>query len=103
MTAAEMALWLHLRKGICDLKFRRQHPMGMYIADFFCHGAKLIIEVDGSVHNVPEVINADKERQNDLESWGYSVLRFTNNEVLKTPEIVLQKIEAFILNQKDSL
>jgi imidazole glycerol-phosphate synthase subunit HisF len=71
MTAPEMALWLHLRNGVNGLKFRRQHPIGIYIADFYCHKVKLIIEVDGSIHNKQEVKENDEFRQNDLNNWGY--------------------------------
>lgn len=92
MTAAEMALWLHLRKGIQGAKFRRQHPIGIYIADFYCHKAKLIIEVDGSVHNDPDVKANDEIRQQELEKWGYEVIRFSNQEVLSGTDTVLEKI-----------
>src|SRR5580765_7230356 len=55
MTVAQTVLWMHLKKGINGFKFRRQHPIGLYIADFYCHKAKLIVEVDGLVHSEPEV------------------------------------------------
>ncbi len=92
MTQAETALWLHLKKGINGIKFRRQHPIGLYIADFYCHQAKLIIEVDGSIHNNPGVLELDIRRQNELEGWGYSVIRFTNQQVMEHPEDVIASI-----------
>ncbi len=97
MTAAEMSLWLHLRGGLCGCKFRRQHPIGVYIADFYCHKAKLIIELDGSIHNQEDVKKNDAIRQNDLEKWGYNVIRFTNDEVLKNADSVVKKISDKIL------
>lgn len=96
MTAAEINLWMYLRKGVNGFKFSRQHPFGIYIADFYCHKAKLIIEVDGSIHNSEEVKKIDEERQKELESWGYFVIRFTNKQVMQKPEevikIIIQKI-----------
>ena len=75
MTDAEQVLWFYLKQGINGFKFRRQHPIGIYIADFYCHKAKLIIEVDGSIHNNADIIKSDKIRQKDLEDWGYNVIR----------------------------
>ena len=105
MTSAEEVMWMHLRKGINGYKFRRQHPIGSYIADFFCHKAKLIIEVDGSVHNNDEIKKNDFIRQSDLEKLGYTTLRFTNDEVSKQSETVLNKISEIvnvIINNKTS-
>ena len=64
MTDAEIILWSYLKGGINGLKFRRQHPIGIYVADFYCHKIKLIVEVDGSIHNKKEVKDYDeKERE----------------------------------------
>jgi cyclase len=95
MTEAEMVLWLNLKKGIGGLKFRRQHPISIYIADFYCHKIKLVIEVDGSIHNIPEIKEADVIRQEELEKLGCSILRFTNQQVSEKMEDVLQ-----IINEK---
>src|SRR5215467_12813718 len=62
MTHAESVLWMHLKERILDLKFRRQHPIGIYVADFYCHKVKLVIEVDGSVHEKLEAKEYDKKR-----------------------------------------
>ena len=70
MTAPEMALWLHLRAGINGFKFRRQHPIGLYIADFYCHKVKLIIEVNGSIHNQEDIKETDRIRENELKNMG---------------------------------
>jgi len=92
LTDAEAVLWMHLKKGIHGCKFRRQHPIGLYIADFYCHRAKLIVEVDGEVHNNEEVRKADNERQKELEGWGNSVIRFTNQQVMKNVNDVIKAI-----------
>ncbi|MGZ8559501.1 MAG: endonuclease domain-containing protein, partial [Chitinophagaceae bacterium] len=78
MTDAEQILWFYLKQGINGFKSRRQHPIGIYIADFYCHKAKLIIEVDGLLHNDADIIKSDRIRQKDLEDWGYHVIRFSN-------------------------
>jgi very-short-patch-repair endonuclease len=88
-TDAEHTLWQHLRAGRFDgVKFRRQHAIPPYIADFYCHAAKLVIELDGSQHN--EVVDAVRTRF--LESKGLTVLRFWDNEVLAQTEAVLEAI-----------
>ncbi len=96
MTDVEMILWGHLKGGINGLKFRRQHPIGIYIADFYCHKIKLIIEVDGSIHDKKEVKEYDERRENDLKSWGYNVIRFSNHQVLKEREFVLVEINSIV-------
>ena len=96
MTDSENMLWLYLKKGINGLKFRRQHPIGIYIADFYCHRVKLIIEIDGSIHNEIEIIDSDKTRQKELEELGYTVIRFTNEQVKIEVEKVLREIELTI-------
>ena len=85
-TEAEAALWEMLRGKNLDAKFRRQYVIGDYIADFVCLKKQLIIEVDGEYHNSPEQQVMDRWRTNFLQSKGFSVLRFTNNEVLAAPE-----------------
>jgi 5-methyltetrahydrofolate--homocysteine methyltransferase len=94
-TEAEKMLWNVLsNKGIDGFKFRRQHIIGNYIADFICLKSNLIIEVDGSIHQLPENQVSDAERTKWLLSEGYRVIRFTNNEVLFNIENVIQKISA---------
>lgn len=92
MTDAEMVVWLYLKQGIEGCRFRRQHPVGIYIADFYCHKVKLIVEIDGSIHNREDVIEKDKVRADDLENWGYKLMRFTNEQVTNNMEVVLEKI-----------
>jgi imidazole glycerol-phosphate synthase subunit HisF len=105
MTAAEMASWLYLRDGLCGYKFRRQHPIGLYITDFYCHKAKLIIELDRSVHNQEDVKKNDATRQDELRKWGYTVIRFPNSEIFEQFKLGVKKISdkiLFINNNKTS-
>ncbi len=95
-THAEEILWGYLKAKPLGIKFRRQHPYSVYILDFYCHALRLAIEVDGSIHLKEEVKAHDIIRQQLLEEDGLIVLRFTNNEVEKHLESVIEKIEEFI-------
>ncbi len=91
LTEAETHLWQHLKaRQVGDKKFRRQHPVGNYILDFACIEARLAIEVDGSQHS--EMKSQDNLRTAWLETQGWKVLRFWNNEVLQNIEGVLEKV-----------
>ncbi|MBE0410320.1 MAG: DUF559 domain-containing protein [Anaerolineales bacterium] len=94
MTPAEKKLWSNLRNGqICGAHFRKQHPVGPFIIDFFCAKAKLAIEVDGGVHQ--SQIDYDLERSKWLvENKGYKILRFTNDQIESNIESVIEKIIA---------
>ncbi len=82
-TDAELRLWKHLRaKRFAELKWRRQHHIGAFIVDFYCHARQLIVEVDGSQHYEGDGRLYDEERTTYLEALGLRVLRFTNIEVL---------------------
>ena len=82
MTTQERKLWSILRKkSLNNLKFRRQYPIGDYIVDFICHEKNLIIEVDGGQHNETKNKIYDKIRTRFLESKGFKVIRFWNNEI----------------------
>lgn len=90
-TPAEEKLWQKLRnKQLLGLKFRRQHSIDRFIVDFYCAQANLIIEVDGSIHEYTQM--EDAIRQEFLESLGFRVIRFRNEEVLNSVEGVLEKI-----------
>ena len=93
VTPTEMILWGELKEYFPELKFRRQHPVSIYIADFYCHSQKPVIELDGSIHNVPDVKTNDSIRQKDLEDLGLKIIRFTNKEITNNLEQVLQTIE----------
>jgi len=92
-TLAETILWGYVKGKQLGVKFRRQHPLGIYIADFYCHQHKLIIELDGSIHQVAEIAANDIERQKNLEADGFKFLRFTNQEIFNHLEKVLDNIK----------
>jgi very-short-patch-repair endonuclease len=93
MTDAERRLWPHLKTiDIPHTHFRRQVPIGPYVADFVCHAARLIIELDGGQHAEDNNIEYDAERTTFLESRGYKVLRFWNVDVFKSKDAVLETI-----------
>jgi very-short-patch-repair endonuclease len=88
LTPAEEQLWSALRgRQLVGLKFRCQHPVGRFIVDFYCPSCKLVIEVDGDIHTQQKAY--DEARTEQLQSYGYRVLRFTNEEVLNDLQTVL--------------
>ena len=94
MTSAEKIFWSKLcKKQLKCLRFRRQHPIGRYIADFYCHEIKLIIELDGIVHE--ERKEYDENRDGFLEAGGYTILRFSNDEIINSIDNVLEKIKNY--------
>ena len=86
-TYAEAKFWKALRAT--NLHFRRQAPFGPYIVDFVCHRHRLVVEMDGGVHNLPEVASRDAERDAWLTGRGYRVMRFPNTV---TPDDIVQLI-----------
>jgi very-short-patch-repair endonuclease len=96
-TKAEQKLWWHLRHWLASpaSHFRRQVHLGHYIVDFANHKLKIVIEIDGGQH--AELIEGDAKRTKFLESEGYRVLRFWNNEVLANVDGVLEVIQSAIL------
>lgn len=97
-TQAEEKLWQALRKYLPEHRFRRQHIIGDYIADFVCLREMLVIEVDGGYHNTCEQQAEDRTRTLQLEHFGYRVLRFTNDEVMGDLQHVINKIAKEINN-----
>lgn len=94
-TEAEARLWYHLRAHrFLGLKFKRQKPVGRYIADFVCCERRLIIELDGGQHS--EEVTYDQRRDAWLRSRGYTVLRFWNNDVMQQLEGVLEQIRCAV-------
>jgi len=91
-TEAESLLWQCLRGNALGVKFRRQHIIGPYIADFCSLEAHLVIELDGGYHQLPNQQVKDQDRQAWLEAEGYKVIRFSNNEILFDIEKVIQII-----------
>ena len=95
-TTAEELLWYRLRRHQLDgLKFKRQHHIGNFIVDFYCGELKLVIEVEGGVHQIPEQITRDNIRFEELEGRGLMILRIKNEEVIENIENVLSKILEF--------
>ena len=93
-TFAEQLLWNEIRNGkLNELKFKRQHSIGNYIVDFYCAAKRLIIELDGGVHDTKEQKEKDKLRDENLREMKFTILRFTNEEVIHKMEIVLTKIK----------
>ena len=98
-TDAEKLLWNLLRNKQLGEKFRRQHIIGDFIVDFISLTNHLIIEVDGEYHNTPEQQEADNLRTQFLNEMGFEVLRFTNEEVLNTPDFVISTIKKHLTDQ----
>ena len=93
MTRAETLLWRYLKAHHVDgLAFRRQVPMRGYIADFICHAAKVVVEIDGATHSTDAEIASDSRRTAFLRSEGFRVIRFTNAEVFANLDGVLETI-----------
>ena len=92
-TDAEALLWSRLRaRQLSNLKFRRQHPIGHYFADFACVEIGLVIELDGGQHAEDVALHRDQTRSDDMAALGFQTLRFWNNDVLLQTEAVLEKI-----------
>jgi len=91
-TEAEKLLWSKLCKKQLEVKFRRQHPIYTYVVDFYCHSHRLIIEVDGPIHETMEAKFNDSVRSEAFREFNIEILRFTNNEVLSDIEAVIQQI-----------
>lgn len=92
-TSAERILWRKLRgKQLGGFRFRRQHPIHRFIVDFYCAEARLVVEVDGAVHNEPGHAEYDEDRQRFLHGLGLRVLRFSNTEAINETDAVVAVI-----------
>jgi very-short-patch-repair endonuclease len=99
MTASEKYLWTFIsKKQLLKKKFRRQHPIGNYIADFYCHDIKLVIEVDGKYHDEKYQKIHDNYRDSEMKRFDIKVIRFKNEDVLNNIGEVLNQIETSIRN-----
>lgn len=93
MTKAEVILWEELRnKEIFKARWKRQHPVDIFVVDFYCHKYKLAIEVDGEIHLNEEILEHDEGREHDIEKLGIKILRFKNTEVFEDIESVKNRI-----------
>ncbi|MEM7108695.1 MAG: endonuclease domain-containing protein [Bacteroidota bacterium] len=94
MTKHEKLLWDELRANkLNGLRFKAEHPIHTFIADFYCHKLRLVIEVDGTSHNNEDQIEYDKGRTYSMKQYGIKVLRFTNNEIEKDITKVINYIK----------
>lgn len=93
LTTTETALWDELRNRKLGVKFRRQHPISLYIVDFYCHEKKLVIEVDGDYHLNSSQQNDDQVREDELQSLGLKVVRFTDEQVSMQIKKVIEQIK----------
>ena len=101
MTYHEKLLWKRLKlKQVCGLRFRRQHPIDFFIADFYCHEAKLVVEIDGKIHKERE--EYDDSRTGEMERYLIRVIRFTNSEVEMNIDEVVNRIEAEVKTRMQS-
>ena len=102
MTASEKIIWDRVCKNQLGVRIRRQHPVWKFIADFYCHEVKLVIEIDGGIHLHPENKEYDISRDIILKEFQIEILRFSNKEVTNEPDLVIEKIKRTIeiLKQK---
>ena len=101
-TSAEALLWQLLRnRQLLGFKFRRQHQIGAYVADFYCREACLVVECDGAAHDLNEQWQHDQVRDAYLASQGVRVLRFINDRVLNDTENVLREIAEYLVPSDD--
>jgi very-short-patch-repair endonuclease len=97
MTKEENLLWERLKdRTQFNAKFRRQHPINIYIADFYCHPLKLVVEVDGGYHIPEEQQKFDRERERDFRLLGIQVIRFTNSDIVNRMDYVIRIIHETI-------
>ncbi len=96
-TPSEKLLWTSLQKNqVLGLHFRRQHPISIFIADFYCPKINLVIEIDGEIHDIPEYKIHDIGRSEILNDFGIKVIRFTNEQIFKDIESVIKNIETYV-------
>ena len=101
MTRTEEILWERIcGKKICGLRFRRQHPIDIFIADFYCHKVRLVVEIDGGIHSIQN--DYDIGRSAEMEKYGIMVIRFANEEVEYDIEKVILAIESTVKKRLSS-
>ena len=103
MTAHEKIIWDRVCKNQLGVRIRRQHPIWKFIADFYCHEVKLVIEIDGGIHLRSENKEYDISRGIILKEFKIEILRFTNDEVINEPNLVIEKIRRTIETLKKNL
>ena len=98
MSLPEGLLWQHLRQRPMGLKFRNQHPIDGFVADFYCHSAKTIIEIDGISHDMGDNPERDVKRDAKLRALGLQVIRIPATDVLRDPAVVAESIVTLCTN-----
>ena len=104
MTQAEKAVWELLKtKNMLGLRFKTQHPIDIFVADFYCHSLLLVIEVDGGIHKSKDQREYDIGREAELENWGIKVIRFMNEEIEKDINHVRNEIKRICIQHRSEL
>lgn len=103
MTVAEKHLWKRVCKNQLGVRIRRQHPIWKFVADFYCHDVKLVIEIDGKIHLTAEAKQYDISRAVILDEFKIEILRFTNDQVLNKTDLVIRKIKSTIQTLKEKI
>jgi len=103
MTVTEKIIWDRVCKNQLGVRIRRQHPVWKFIADFYCHEVKLVIEIDGGIHLRSENKEHDISRDIILKEFKIEILRFSNDEVINEPGLVIEKIKRTIETLKQNL
>jgi very-short-patch-repair endonuclease len=98
MSLPEALLWQRLRRSPCGVSFRRQHPIGCYVLDFYCPAIKLAIEIDGIAHDMGERPERDEIRTAWLEAQGLQVMRIAARDVLRDPDKIAQALVTLCQN-----
>jgi very-short-patch-repair endonuclease len=93
-TLCEKLLWNRLKKNQLGVRFKPQHPIAIFVVDFYCHALRFVIEVDGVYHNFNS--EYDQSRSDELEKYDLTIIRFTNDDVLKNIDTVVASIQAMI-------
>ena len=101
MTDAEKIIWEKLCNKQLGVKIRRQHPIWKFIEDYYCHEIKLVIEIDGGIHLLEENKEYDISREVTLNEFGIEIIRFSNDQVVKELESVIEKIKEKIAELKE--
>ena len=83
-------------RRIMGFKFKRQHPIGSYFADFYCHDVKLVVELDGDIHDIESVQKRDDIQEANIRGLGLHVMRFSNDDVFKNAHLVIGELEKYL-------
>ena len=104
MTDAENLLWQKLqKKKIMGLRFKAKHPIDIFIVDFYCHKLKLVIEVDGKIHDLTDNKEYDKGRIVEMENYGIKFIRFSNQQIIENIHKVIQEIIKICVERKNEV